>query len=406
MNNTNQNPNILNQVLNQLQFNSFTEAQKNTIIDWIGYLYGNPNADSNTESGSNIARGVFNQLISLNKTLNITEFTTEEELGEDGGFAARRGQYEVFVDFTNEFNEGYISETGTFVRYDKSKAFMHEVVHAIEGLTDNNNSRGYTSRQDSAGDTQHFTNDIHAELNAPLRISYDGRREVYGDNEESPNISAIQEGTEFTKNKLANGENPEIILGVFVRESNVDTSNNKPPTNDLLISGGLQGNKSFTTGKGNDYLYGGRGEDTLNSGEDDDYLYGGKRNDSLDGGTGEDIAEFIGKFEDYDYDKLENSEVITLDHVRGFEAGDPSDGTDTLKNIEWGIFDGKREELGISNLVSSEEGTAPRMIPLPLTDGVEATEFIGAIDTTPSPNPNDRSTDTTQRHHKRTRSDA
>ena len=142
--NTNQNPNILDQVFDRLQFNGFTEAQENTIIEWISYLYGNPNA--NNENGSNIARGVFNKLIDLDKTLDITESTTEEQLGDDGGFAARAGKYEVFVDFTNEFNEGYISETGTFVRYDLSLAFMHEVVHAIEGLTDNENSRGYTTK--------------------------------------------------------------------------------------------------------------------------------------------------------------------------------------------------------------------------------------------------------------------
>ena len=57
--------------------------------------------------------------------------------------------------------------------------------------------------------------------------------------------------------------------------------------NDVFIN-----NTGFTCtangGAGNDYLYGGRGNDTLNGNDGDDYLYGGQGNDKLFGGMGRD----------------------------------------------------------------------------------------------------------------------
>ena len=67
-----------------------------------------------------------------------------------------------------------------------------------------------------------------------------------------------------------------------------------------------------------------------------------------------------------------------------------TDGIDTLKNIEWGFFKKTTELLPSTN--SQTQIARRRVIPLPLTDGVEDTEFVEAIDTTPSPNPNDRPT--------------
>ena len=69
------------------------------------------------------------------------------------------------------------------------------------------------------------------------------------------------------------------------------------------------------------------------------------------------------------------------------------DGVDTLRNIEWGEFKGEREDLGISNLVTSQtQTTSPRIIPLPLEDGVEDIEAEEATDITANPNHNDLST--------------
>ena len=355
----------------------FTEEQINTILGYIDYLYQSPEARKFFNQINEPIRVFAWRFFGGDKYFGTNIFDPNPILAFYMGVFSDEYTEEFKQEFEiKKFRTGYISEEGTFVEYDVRLAFMHELIHTITGLTDNDDRRGFTSRADSAGPTQVVANRIHDDLNAPSRISYDGTTDFHLPNED-PTASTIEKGTQYTKGKLANSENPEITLGVFATKfSNADTSKNDPKTNDLFISGGLQGNKTFITGAGNDYLYGGRGNDSLNSGSDNDYLYGGRGNDSLDGGMGEDVAEFSERFKDYDYDKPEDSEVITIDHVRGIEPGEFSDGTDTLKNIEWGIFDGKRKDLGISNLVSSEEESSPRVIPLPLTDGVEKTDSL------------------------------
>ena len=285
--NTNLYPWKLEQVLDKLEFIGFpAESQdivENTVIGWISYLYE-----------SNTARGIFNKLVDLNENLKVRDSTNsgDERLTRD--FAAYQGSYTVFVDFVNEFNKGYISETGEFVEYDISLAFMHEVVHAIEDLNDD---VAYTSSSASAGPTQDLTNDVHIELQAPLRISYDGANPIREPN--SSSSIGVERGTQFTEGKIINQENSTVDIAVFAPLIDIDTSNNIPATNDLLIFR-ASNSRTFITGAGNDYLYGGKGNDTLDSGSDNDYLNGGRGNDSLDGGTEEDIAEFSGDFEDYD----------------------------------------------------------------------------------------------------------
>ena len=364
--NTNQNSNILEQVYNKIKFTGFTDEQENTLTDYIFYLYG-----------SNVARGVFNKLVDQNKDLEIRDSTNSGDKRITKGFAAYNRGYKVFIDFTNEFNKGYISGTGEFVQYDIRLAFMHEVVHAIEGLHDFTN---LTSGKASAGDTQHFTNDIHTELAAPLRISYDGTNPIHSPGEVAPGGS-VERGTQYTKGKTINTTNYEIDLGVFV-PGDVDTSANSPATNDLLIYR-LSNNRTFITGSGNDYLYGGSGDDTLNSGGDNDYLNGGKGNDSLDGGTGEDLAEFSGDFEDYDYEDNENGSITITHENNGI------DGVDTLRDIEWGRFNGEQEDISNLSFLTEPTDSAPRIIPLPLEDGVATPEFVDVIDPNPNPFSND-----------------
>ena len=129
-----------------------------------------------------------------------------------------------------------------------------------------------------------------------------------------------------------------------------------------------------------DIIIGGEGQDILTGFNGEDILEGGKGDDQLRGGGDRDIAIFSDNFENYDYSIssgfLGLERIITFSHVRGTQT----DGTDTLENIEWAKF---------NDTLESTEELVSRTIPLPLEDGVEATEFIGAIDTTPSPNPND-----------------
>ena len=140
---------------------------------------------------------------------------------------------------------------------------------------------------------------------------------------------------------------------------------------------------------GNDYLYGDGADDRLEGGEGNDILIGGQDNDELNGGIGEDVAVFLDSFENYEYEISESTfggyDSITFTH--------PEDGTDTLKNIEWAEFGREQVDTGTlvasSSLVGIPIAVAPRMIPLPLTDGVETTEFVEVESTVANPNPND-----------------
>lgn len=103
---------------------------------------------------------------------------------------------------------------------------------------------------------------------------------------------------------------------------------------------------------GNDSLSGGKGNDSLNASLGNDSLSGGEGNDTLNGFRGKDIAFFSDKFENYDYSISEkiSGDIITFTHTRGTQT----DGTDKLKEIEFGQF-------------------SDAIVPLPLEDGPEDT---------------------------------
>ena len=148
---------------------------------------------------------------------------------------------------------------------------------------------------------------------------------------------------------------------------------------------GNAGQDTISGGDADDRLEGGAGNDILEGGKDNDRLQGDGGNDFLDGGEGDlDVAVFSDDYttENYDYEEITGStfgvedELFTFEHIGGTYA----DGKDTLEGIEWAQFGGNS---------NPDVSGPPRVIPLPLTDGVEKFEFIGAIDTTPSPNPYD-----------------
>ncbi|MEM8723597.1 MAG: hypothetical protein AAGE84_30680, partial [Cyanobacteria bacterium P01_G01_bin.39] len=147
---------------------------------------------------------------------------------------------------------------------------------------------------------------------------------------------------------------------------------------------GNAGQDTISGGDANDRLEGGFGNDTLDGGEGNDRLQGDNNNDYLDGGEGNiDVAVFSEEYttENYSYSISEDGAEITISHI----GGTRNDGVDTLKNIEWGIFNGEQQPLESLALTTSDTetiaavaaatGSAPRIIPLPLTDGVEDTEI-------------------------------
>ena len=112
------------------------------------------------------------------------------------------------------------------------------------------------------------------------------------------------------------------------------------------------------------------GSDELLGGDGSDVLEGGNGNDTLDGGHAsifssnlfsEDTAVFSDNFENYEY-SIANDGTIVFDHV----GGNGSDGTDTLKNMEFARF---------QDLIA----------PLPLEDGAEETETVEFLETDGEP---------------------
>jgi Ca2+-binding RTX toxin-like protein len=143
-----------------------------------------------------------------------------------------------------------------------------------------------------------------------------------------------------------------------------------------------------------EHILGNGGNDTLLGEGGSDQLEGGVGNDILDGGKGDkDVAVFSEEYttENYDYSISEDGEIITFSNI----STTGTDGTDTLQNIEWAEFKGEEVDLETlsATTLASESNLAststPRIIPLPLEDGVLDTETIKATDTTASPNPND-----------------
>jgi Ca2+-binding RTX toxin-like protein len=135
---------------------------------------------------------------------------------------------------------------------------------------------------------------------------------------------------------VPNTDKNAFILG----EDNKADSITGDQKNDILE--GLGGNDAlagdifnnfFTSG--NDTLDGGAGNDVLEGKGRNDSLIGGTGDDTLDGGEGEeDVAVFSDKYENYKYSISTDKKTITFTHNKGTQT----DGTDTLKNVEWAEF--------------------------------------------------------------------
>jgi Ca2+-binding RTX toxin-like protein len=126
----------------------------------------------------------------------------------------------------------------------------------------------------------------------------------------------------------------------------------------------------FHPGKGSDTVYGGFSDDILIGGEGNDKLIGelyetasARGNDTLSGGEGDDTLDgsqgkrdtaiFRDRYENFKYSI--SGDTITFNHIKGTQI----EGKDTLKNIEYAIFD---DAYGSRTIVS-----------LPSKDGPEDT---------------------------------
>ncbi|MEL7076882.1 MAG: tandem-95 repeat protein [Cyanobacteria bacterium J06582_2] len=285
----------------------FPDDGKELIREYVTYLYNE----------SSIAREILDE---LDEPLNI--YSSDELLvAREGGIPS------LFIDkkiFDNTFAKVYISETGTVVQYDNRLALMHEFVHVIRNLDDEVN---FDSQEGSAGDTQNLANTIHDELGVPRRISY---LATFTPNniEPTPSTVSYRTGTEFT-------EGNQIDIAHITFPDFDQTAENNPPTRDLIIVTASSGRK-ISTGGGNDYIYGFKGDDTLNGGADDDYIDG---KEPFGSGDDADVAVYRGSHDEYNIEFLDDGEIKITDRVAG------RDGSDRLFNMEFGQFADKKVKL-------------------------------------------------------------
>ncbi|MEM8722934.1 MAG: hypothetical protein AAGE84_27235, partial [Cyanobacteria bacterium P01_G01_bin.39] len=242
------------------------------------------------------------------------------------------------------------------------------------------------------------TTDLTQGVNRATIITTDIYNNIMAEIESS---AGIGNADELPENAIFGSENGDEIVGSYRKERILGNDGN-----DTLLGHGAE--DRLEGGDGDDLLDGGSGEDhdelkgdagndVLLAGAGDDFLTGGADNDILNGGEGsQDSAFFAGSFSEYSYEENSNGS-ITFDHVDG--TGE--DGTDTLRGVEWGLFQDEAQDLdNLSSLSLNQEaetingvaaatGSAPRIIPLPLTDGVEDTEIVDVASTLANPNFND-----------------
>ncbi len=189
----------------------------------------------------------------------------------------------------------------------------------------------------------------------------DGGNDIISGNEGNDNIWGDRLPTESGDDLLDGGSGDDRLWGGLGNDQIYGGSGNDwlygHEGEDVLDGGsgddwigGGSGNDIFYGGSGNDLMEGDQGNDTLNGGEGDDILLGGAGDDTLLGGSGTndmrgddgvDTAIYSGDRTGYDIARVagySNRYTIT-------EKANP-DNTDTLRDIEYVVFNGVSHSVG------------------------------------------------------------
>jgi Ca2+-binding RTX toxin-like protein len=284
-------------------------------------------------SGSQLIRDMLDQVTATKKlTINF----------KSGKFEATAvNSFTLNIDL-NALNWSYITPNGKAVAATLVNTLAHELVHAIGGFGEGNQ----TYPNNFAGDTVTQTNLIYTKLGIEHRLTYLGA----GD---SPDIIA---GKDYTFGAQIDTAfyvdytlNPDLSVAIG-DNYNVEMQNHKANSSDLLIGGkeangiyGFTGNDFIYGNGGNDFLYGGDGTDYLNGGADSDTLNGGRGNDVLDGGGNNDTAQ---------YDTAANVKIIetTAASLAPYSSVDE---TDFILNVERIDGSASGDTLNISLLANT-----------------------------------------------------
>jgi Ca2+-binding RTX toxin-like protein len=174
----------------------------------------------------------------------------------------------------NNLEKHYIIDNnGNSQKFTSVMLLVHELIHAVGGLSDNHDVLISGQIDNYRGPTVIKANEIYREISKiPQQNSYLAN-EYYG---------IIKPDFSYTKNK-------QIDRSIALQFQNNWNSTFGGKLRDLLIGNSVS--NYLLSGQGDDFLYGAAGNDRLNGGEDNDSVNGGEGKDTLDGGEGKDTLD-------------------------------------------------------------------------------------------------------------------
>lgn len=169
-------------------------------------------------------------------------------------------------------------------------------------------------------------------------VWYDG--DLFGENAQlvaaihTLGVNNVFSNTDGTNSGvLISKEIYDSIIGQIEADSGTANANALPEN---TIVGSEPGFFSFITGSGDDNIVGSYRKERIIGQGGDDTLIGGGANDRLEGGDGVDQALFSDIFTNYDFTITDPSNpAFEFSHTDGTQ----SDGKDTTKDIEFGVFE-------------------------------------------------------------------
>ena len=166
-----------------------------------------------------------------------------------------------------------INSRGEVVKFTNEFIFAHEFAHAILGANHNLLPDTYdNTKADWHANKvyQEFTSESTDYLH---RVAYEGTLA----------LNALPSGVSLGTRFIDSGDTISWVQ-ILADNSSIDSAN----LDTLLIDRSLAAEKTITSGKGNDYIYGYTGKDTLDGGDGNDKLYGGTGEDKFTAGKGDD----------------------------------------------------------------------------------------------------------------------
>jgi hypothetical protein len=244
----------LNAIYSNIVFTGLDPAGEQVIKDALSSWYN---------SSSDIAKTLFDKIADLGQPL---EFRNHDGLGNGSVTSNVDGHKIILFDFSEIDSQIVFNSDGIAHQLTADETILHELIHAINGTTDNAAPNYTTPGWDYVGDTVRFEQSIYNEVgDTNVRASYE----------------ALVPKDEFVKYDIPLGPNYPHPFGLVLSDvKGTDLIDVSDRVDDVLLFGN-GGDDTITAGSGNDTLYGGTGYDVLIGGIGRDYVVGGEGRDEI-----------------------------------------------------------------------------------------------------------------------------